>query len=251
MKIFKRICIKDYTLEATNGDKLELFQGKEYTTSQEHDGMVTVLTNYWVPVSADLFAEVETLITVEDVVERVKSIKREGGIPRVHGNGFIQLNTRDDQHLHIWGPQIPFKQTVYSGIHNHVFDFQSVCLVGELIHNSIDLEMDVDDFTHYTYQAVCHDGTDNTVLEKVGQARLVTSETVRYTPGDTYTFKAGDFHESNANIPTATLMTKTGNHRDTMGEPIVLCDKAFLPSNDFTRYQDPDVLWRIIFKTLT
>lgn len=110
--------------------------------------------------------------------------------------------------------------------------------------------MNADNFTHCTYQAVCHDGTEDTVLEKVGQAALVSSETEYYKPGATYTFRAGDFHEADADIPTATLMTKTGVHRHTMGEPMVLCDKAFQPSNDFSRYQDPDTLWGLIFDTL-
>lgn len=62
MKVFRRICIKDYTLEAQNGDKLELFRGKEYTTSDEKDDKVVVFTNFWVGVPAGLFAGEEPLI---------------------------------------------------------------------------------------------------------------------------------------------------------------------------------------------
>ena len=55
MKTFKRICIQDYSLEAENGDRLELKGGKEYITTAEKDGMVTVFTRFWVPVAVSLF----------------------------------------------------------------------------------------------------------------------------------------------------------------------------------------------------
>ena len=57
MRTFKRRCIEDYTLEARNGDRLELKRGKEYLTSAEHDdGTVTVFTKFWVRVDPALFA---------------------------------------------------------------------------------------------------------------------------------------------------------------------------------------------------
>jgi hypothetical protein len=56
MQTFNRICIKDYELEAKNGERLILKRGKEYTTSPEVDGEVTVFTNFWVKIPADVFA---------------------------------------------------------------------------------------------------------------------------------------------------------------------------------------------------
>jgi len=56
MKIFYRDCVKDFVLEALNGDRLELVKGKEYITSPIYeDKQVTVFTRYWVKVPADLF----------------------------------------------------------------------------------------------------------------------------------------------------------------------------------------------------
>lgn len=55
MKIFYRDCIKDFVLEAQNGDKLELVKDQEYVTSSIKDGKVTVFTRYWVKVPADIF----------------------------------------------------------------------------------------------------------------------------------------------------------------------------------------------------
>jgi len=56
METYNRICIEDFALEAKNGDKLELKRGKEYLTGKRKNNMVTVFTNYWVPVDVSLFA---------------------------------------------------------------------------------------------------------------------------------------------------------------------------------------------------
>lgn len=56
MKTFRRICVKDFVMVAKNGDCLDLKQGKEYLTSEEENGMVTVFTKYWVKVPVDIFA---------------------------------------------------------------------------------------------------------------------------------------------------------------------------------------------------
>jgi hypothetical protein len=56
MKIFYRDCVKDFVLEALNGDRLELVKGREYVTSPIYeDNMVTVFTRYWVKVPSNLF----------------------------------------------------------------------------------------------------------------------------------------------------------------------------------------------------
>ena len=56
MITFKRICIRDHRIMAENGDTLKLERGKEYTTSAEKDGEVTVFSSFWVKVPVDLFA---------------------------------------------------------------------------------------------------------------------------------------------------------------------------------------------------
>ena len=56
MKMFKRICIKSDFVAAQNGDRQEIQRGREYLTSDEKDGMVTVFATFWVPFKAELFA---------------------------------------------------------------------------------------------------------------------------------------------------------------------------------------------------
>jgi hypothetical protein len=56
MRTYKRICIEDYSLSAQNGDSITLKRGAEYITSDVEDGLVTVFTNFWVPVPVSVFA---------------------------------------------------------------------------------------------------------------------------------------------------------------------------------------------------
>ena len=56
MITYSRICIKDWEVKAKNGDYCKINRGKEYTTSEEKDGEVTVFTNFWVKVPIEHFA---------------------------------------------------------------------------------------------------------------------------------------------------------------------------------------------------
>jgi hypothetical protein len=56
MKTFNRICIKDSVVEAANGDRQELKRGREYLTSEQKDGEVTVFSTFWAKFPVDVFA---------------------------------------------------------------------------------------------------------------------------------------------------------------------------------------------------
>ena len=60
-------------------------------------------------------------------------IKDKGLIPRLHGNGFIQLDLNGKDRLHVWHPDLP-KQEFPTPIHDHKFSFKSHILYGELTH---------------------------------------------------------------------------------------------------------------------
>ena len=56
MKVYDRICLKDWRIEAQNGDKQELKRGKQYTTgASREDGTVTVFSSFWVRAPVDIF----------------------------------------------------------------------------------------------------------------------------------------------------------------------------------------------------
>lgn len=57
MQTFNRICIKDFTVTADNGDSFTLKRGREYLTSAVGNApSVVVFDTYWVHVPADIFA---------------------------------------------------------------------------------------------------------------------------------------------------------------------------------------------------
>jgi len=58
MKVYERICLRDWFVEAENGDRQDLKRGKTYTTSASKDGEVTVFSSFWVKAPIDIFEPV-------------------------------------------------------------------------------------------------------------------------------------------------------------------------------------------------
>ena len=56
MRMYDRICIKDYSVTAQNGDHFEIKRGQEYITSFSKFGKVIVYSNFWVKVPTKHFA---------------------------------------------------------------------------------------------------------------------------------------------------------------------------------------------------
>ena len=56
MQTFNRICIEDYEIKDSEGTTFKLKRGKEYLTSPEDKGLITVFSTYWVKVPVTLFA---------------------------------------------------------------------------------------------------------------------------------------------------------------------------------------------------
>ncbi|MGI9335740.1 MAG: hypothetical protein ACR2RL_21550 [Gammaproteobacteria bacterium] len=56
MKVYTRICLQNWFIEAENGDRQECERGKTYTTSEPHDdGTVTVFSTFWVRAPDSIF----------------------------------------------------------------------------------------------------------------------------------------------------------------------------------------------------
>jgi len=56
MKVYERICLKDWHIEAQNGDRQDLKRGKTYTTSASNeDGEVQVFSSFWVYAPIGIF----------------------------------------------------------------------------------------------------------------------------------------------------------------------------------------------------
>ncbi len=171
--------------------------------------------------------------------------------PRVHGNGFVQLDLTSRRRLHVWGdPRIP-RQTVPSQIHDHTFSFKSTIMAGQLVHRAISVTKDPAG-GYDLYQAVVNHGEDTRLVKQTGRvAATITLESL-ITVGQTYSFQAGRFHETLAPWLCVSVIEKDGPTLSQGGpSPRVLVPATLGPDNTFDRYQtEPDALWRIIFEAL-
>lgn len=188
------------------------------------------------------------LVKLRLEVERARS---SGARPRVHGNGFVQLDLTERRRLHVWGdPRIP-RQLVPSQIHDHTFSFKSTVYVGQLVHRAISLYPGTNG-AYEMYYAVSNHGEDTRLVKtRVRYDSLITEERL-LRAGDTYAFQSRKFHETVAPWPCVTVIDKNGPTLSQGGpNPNVLVPFGLEPDNTFDRYQtSPDLLWEVILEKL-
>jgi hypothetical protein len=174
--------------------------------------------------------------------------------PRVHGNGFIQLDLSPSSRLHIWGhPDIP-RQDVATAVHDHRFGFRSRVLLGRMgnrryLSRPVPEQYFAHSSLHQVYTPEVREGED-TVLVPTGQKVLLGPISFDFArTGEHYTMNAGDIHESVPFGLTVTLIEK----KELLNiSPRVFVPGGMRPDNSFNRYNVPeDVLWRIIAETMS
>jgi hypothetical protein len=184
----------------------------------------------------------------------LQHLKDSGIQPRVHGNGFIQLDVGQGQRLHVWGDDRIPRQSVRSSIHDHAFDFFSLCLVGSITNETYELVQPTHAApggsyaTHRVWNPVARFGEDTRLVETgiVGRPGQTGREVV--DAGQWYSMRRGVLHDTSVREPTATLMFKVSTQFP--GEPSarVLLPIGAEPDNKFDRNTaaEPDLLWAII-----
>jgi hypothetical protein len=211
--------------------------------------------------------------TIDDARRLADEARDCGAHPRVHPNGFIQLDlihpddagveatsaewneTKKRGHsgsrlrLHIWNPpgfDLPHQETV-NEIHDHVFDMLSSVVRGTLVQQLYILEvgMPVEARTHEIYRAV-YDKTSSSRLEPLGvYGYLSRARNFPIKEGEAYSQQAFTLHDSEAYGVVVTLMEKLAVHD---GDATVVCKVGQPPDNDFDRVTaaPPDLLWSAI-----
>lgn len=194
--------------------------------------------------------------------------ERGGGNPRVHPNGFIQLDLEDvadswnashkrghsgaNRRMHIWNPPgiiLPHQGTV-NEIHDHVFDMESTVVKGVLEQRLY--TMTIGGFTapdHELYRAV-YSGKSDSRLESTGvKGYLVHRESYPIKAGETYTQRAFTFHDSFAEGLVVTIMTKKHIHD---GDASVIVPVGTVPDNSYDRAgaMPTEDIWNAIFRSL-
>ncbi len=194
-----------------------------------------------------------------------------GGNPRVHPNGFIQLDLEPvpeswhashqrghsgaSRRLHIWNPtgiELPRQDTV-NEIHDHVFDMQSEVVSGALwqvLYELRDARGRSVEPTHEAYEAVYEKSSDSRLRPTGLVGELVEVERFKVGHGKTYIQPAFTLHNSvPEGSPVVTVMTKTAIHD---GDATVICLIDQPPDNDFDRASAApvDEIWQAIWDSL-
>ena len=174
-----------------------------------------------------------------------KNLLALGNKPRVHGNGFVQLDLNSNTRLHIWPEEKLETQKTPTPIHNHIYSISSQILLGRLLHTEYDVDILCPKPTHALYEAIVRHGSDTELRlidDRCTMKKLCHYEMNR---GSSYHFVAGRFHESSGVGLTATIMTRSAPIKHI--HPWVACPLGQTPDNDFNRYQfEEKFLWSII-----
>lgn len=197
----------------------------------------------------------------DSLIAELNDLRAANKTPRVHPNGFIQVDINKAQRLHCWSPLNPYRQTTYHPIHNHVFSFVSEVRVGRLINVDYGVGTWTDDMPsglrHIPWHVELIDGEETKLVPEGGPPLLVVPTNMSCVQeGQKYEIGKFDLHEATCPIPTITVMTKYGLGPDGAKEgpnsqgAVVMVPEGITPDNDFLRSEvDTDLLWEIIYET--
>lgn len=178
-------------------------------------------------------------------LHELSAIRRDSSLlPRVHGNGFIQLDLPGGDRAHFWGhPDIP-RQVTRSQLHDHTFGFRSHVLRGRMI--NIVYAMSDDEYTHEICVVVPRIGQDTILMPTGDLVGPIVIGVGVIRAGGGYDMPPAVFHETVVDEPTVTVIHKTD--RIEKRQARVLVPIGHSPDNEFERSQaaDPDTLWGII-----
>lgn len=189
------------------------------------------------------------MVQVEGFELNYEKLRASEAKPRLHPNGFVQLDLSDKVRLHIWPDNsvvLP-KPKVATVIHDHTFDFQSTILAGRLTNLIYEFNESPDGPWHLygvkpyavVKKWVPMILTDN----KRFTSRVLDIEVLK--KGDSYKFPAFKFHETLWDGLTVTAIRIGRTYPEEMAR--VACSVNELPDNDFRRdCADPEVMWSLI-----
>ena len=196
---------------------------------------------------------------------------------RIHGNGFLQAETRCGNKFHVWDTRLP-RQKVPTLIHNHNHGFKSTLLIGDLRWREFSTELyaagvslTLDSHLGYatsfkedlfmTHQCIPREGKD-TRLEPTGRlVGLINEREFYLKQGSSYDWPLNmDMYHEVVPVWLYGLYQEQGKpdckHYErvvtfvTRGEycvdlPTVLVPTLAQPDNEFDRYQHEDIAVQI------
>ncbi len=178
---------------------------------------------------------------------------------RVHGNGFIQIDVDNRTRINVWSPLIP-AQKVYTGIHDHRFNFVSTIWYGTLYNRvykpiivskpkkPVETEFQVFE----ALPTLRFDGDEDTKLTATDSWIVggMNPSTETHVQGQAYYLPRYEFHESVVKRFAVTCMTRFSV--DTIHKPRVLVKIGETPSNEFDKHGlDTNSIWEIVLKLVS
>jgi hypothetical protein len=167
--------------------------------------------------------------------------------PRIHGNGFIQIDLDERRRLHVWDHRIP-RQSRDSSIHDHAFSFRSACVMGTLVNIVMEPIADPRRFgqepTHRIYEVARVPGSEEDSLQPSDgwdPVRFDAAYTQIINAGEEYSLGAHEFHVSLHLGTTVTIMRRDPAYRGG-GVAQVACRIGEEPDNSWVRggHEVPD-----------
>jgi hypothetical protein len=164
--------------------------------------------------------------------------------PRLHPNGFIQLEIVEGLRFHVW-PEKPIRvREPATPLHDHVFDLESTVLLGGLI----DVAYEIDEHPEGDYEVcgvTCFASVRRDAALEPTDGRRYKLRYVRARfigRGQTYAIPAFAFHDSRPQGLTASLMRMTRFRKDRSAR--VLCLPGKRETEPFRRDCSPEELDR-------
>jgi hypothetical protein len=198
------------------------------------------------------------LACLPSLTDEIRDARNAGRTPRVHPNGFLQLDLEPDRmstdrpiakrRLHIFDDRLP-RQSVRTSVHDHIFDMSSFVLKGTILNDTYvtvpDEEGDLE-----IHQAEAAKGMETNLVSTGHRCTLRLKHTEYVYMGESYRFPALTFHDSRHEGVAATIMTKGDTFP--LKTPRVLVPVDAEPDNSFSREeQDIPALWTLIEDTFS
>jgi hypothetical protein len=163
---------------------------------------------------------------------------------RVHGNGFLQAETRCGNKFHVWDTRLP-QQKVQTFKHNHNHGFESTLLIGDLMWKEFEIIHNVHPqspiYLYTPHQCIPRKGKDTRLEPSGSTVGLTIPREFFLKEGSSYTWllNMNLYHEVNsASESSSPLQTITFIERREYCDdiPTVLVPRGTQPDNGFDRY---------------
>ncbi len=179
----------------------------------------------------------------------ITELRQSGRIPRLHGNGFIELDLNEEgtRRLHVWPFPKLSAQKIDSSIHDHAWDMESQVYLGQIHHRTFTAEPHINGLFN-VYRAIPRDKEDTELVKEKGRVLVKQLDVIFVSAGESYFLSALHLHSSQWYGLSLSIITKS-NMLDS--RPRVLCLDKTEPDNDFSRYSiDTEILWNSIEEAL-